>query len=199
MRKVFLFMTLSLDGYFEGPNHDLSWHNVDDEFNKFAIEQLKQADLFLWGRRMYQTMENFWPGAAEDPKTSKDNLEIARLINTTPKIVFSRTLANVEEKENWRNLKLIRNFDSDEIKRLKEQRGKGMWVGGSELAVFFIKAGLIDEFRFMVNPVTIGAGTPIFKGLDSKLRLELINTRAFRSGNVLLCYKPVNSKGRQKP
>lgn len=198
MRKVFLFMTLSLDGYFEGPNHDLSWHNVDDEFNKFAIEQLKESDLFLWGRRMYQTMENAWPRAAEDPNTSKDNLEIARLINTTPKIVFSRTLANVEERENWRNIKLIRDFDSGEIKRLKEQPGKGMWVGGSELAISFIKASLIDEFRFMVDPIVIGAGTPIFKGLDSKLKLELINTRAFRSGNVLLYYKPVSSKGRQK-
>ncbi len=184
-------MTLSLDGYFEGPNHDLSWHNVDDEFNKFAIEQLRQADLFLWGRRMYQTMENYWPRAAEDPKASKDDLEIARLINATPKIVFSRTLANAEERENWKNIKLVRNFNSGEIKRLKEQRGKGMWVGGSELAVFFIKAGLIDEFRFMVNPVIIGAGTPIFNGLNSKLKLELIRTRAFRSGNVLLYYKPV--------
>ena len=67
MRKVFLFMTLSIDGYFEGPNHDLSWHNVDDEFNKFAIEQLKEADLILFGRRTYQLMEAFWPKAAKDP------------------------------------------------------------------------------------------------------------------------------------
>ena len=129
MRKVFLFMTLSIDGYFEGPNHDLSWHNVDDEFNKFAIEQLKEADLILFGRRTYQLMEAFWPKAAKDPTMSKENLEIANLMNNANKIVFSRTLDKVEEKENWRNVKLVHEFDSEEIRRLKEQPGKGIWVG----------------------------------------------------------------------
>jgi dihydrofolate reductase len=92
-------MMLSLDGYFEGPNHDLSWHNVDDEFNKFAIEQLKEADLLLFGRRTYQLMEAYWPKAAKDPAMSKENLEIANLINNANKIVFSRTLDKVEETE----------------------------------------------------------------------------------------------------
>jgi dihydrofolate reductase len=90
-------MSLSLDGYFEGPNHDISWHNVDDEFNTFAIEQLKETDLFLWGRRIYQLMESYWPKAAEDQTTSADNREIARLMNSTEKIVFSRTLGSVSE------------------------------------------------------------------------------------------------------
>jgi dihydrofolate reductase len=190
MRKVFLFMTVSLDGYFEGPNHDLSWHNVDDEFNKFAIDQLEEADLILFGRRTYQLMEAYWPKAAKDPTISKENLEVANLINNANKIVFSRTLAQVEEKENWKNVKLVREFDPSEIRRLKEQPGKGMSVGGSDLAVSFIKAGLVDEFRFMVNPVVIGEGTPIFKGMGSKLNLELVRTRTFRSGNVLLYYRP---------
>lgn len=72
-RNLYLFMSLSIDGYFEGPNHDISWHSVDDEFNRFAIEQLKETDLFLWGRRVYQLMEAYWPKAADDPATSKDN------------------------------------------------------------------------------------------------------------------------------
>jgi len=190
MRKVHLFMTLSLDGYFEGPNHDLSWHNVDDEFNKFAIEQLKETDLILFGRRTYQLMEAFWPKAARDPATSRDNLEIANLIDKANKIVFSRTLDKVNETENWRNVKLVHKFDSKEIERLKEQPGKGIWVGGSNLALSFIKAGLIDEFRFMINPVLIGGGTPIFEGIGSKLSLELTKTHRFESGNILLYYRP---------
>jgi len=190
MRNVFLFMSLSIDGYFEGANHDISWHNVDDEFNKFAIEQLREADLFLFGRRIYQLMESFWPKAAKDATMSKENLEIARLINNTNKIVFSRTLGKVEEKENWKNVKLISEFDPAEIRRLKQEPGRDIWVGGSDLAVSFIKAGLIDEFRFMINPIVIGDGTPIFKGLDTKLRLQLIKTRTFKSGNVLLFYSP---------
>ena len=185
---------LSLDGYFEGPNHDISWHNVDDEFNRFAVEQLREADLQLFGRRTYQLMEAFWPKAAKDPKISKHNLEIARLINNVDKIVYSRTLDRVEEKENWRNVKLVHEFDPEDIRRLKEQSGKGIWVAGSDLAVSFIKAGLIDEFRFMINPVTIGRGTPIFSGLNHKLNLELFQSRIFKSGNVLLYYRPVARK-----
>jgi dihydrofolate reductase len=190
MRKTFLFMSLSLDGYFEGPNHDLSWINVDDEFHKFALEQLKEADLTLYGRRTYQLMEAYWPKAAQDPKTSEDDLQTANLINNTNKIVFSRTLDKVEENDNWKNIKLIHEFDPEEVKHLKQQPGKGIGVGGSELAVSLIKNGLIDEFRFIINPVVIGQGTPIFKGLNQKLNLELIGTRTFKSGNVLHTYIP---------
>ena len=191
MRNVYLFMSLSLDGYFEGPNHDLSWINVDDEFNKFAIEQLKEADLELFGRRTYQLMEAWWPKVTQDPKASEEDLEIASLINNENKIVFSRTLGKVEEKDNWRNVKLVHEFDPEEVKRLKQLPGKGIGVGGSELAVSLIKNGLIDEFRFIISPVLIGQGTPIFKGLNQKLNLELLNTRTFKSGNVLLSYRPV--------
>lgn len=195
MRKAYVFMMISLDGYFEGPNHDLSWHNVDDEFNRFAIEQLNEADVIFFGRRTYQLMEGFWPKAAEDPRMSKENLEVARLMNHTPKIVFSKTLDKVVETKNWKNVTLRHDLDPDEIKRMKKQPGKGLWVGGSELAVSFLNAGLIDEIRLMVNPVFIGKGTPLFKNLDKKLKLELIKTRTFDSGNVLLYYKPRRDEG----
>jgi dihydrofolate reductase len=190
MRKIYMFMMLSLDGFFEGPNHDLSWHNVDQEFNKFAIEQMNEIDLILFGRRMYQLMEGFWPDAVNNPKMSKEDHEVARLMNNINKIVFSKTLDKVEERENWKNVRLVKKFDPDEITRLKAQPGKDMWIGGSELAISFIKYGLIDEFRFMINPVVIGAGITIFKGIDKKLNLELIKTRTFNSGNVLLYYRP---------
>src|ERR1700719_3914923 len=92
MRKLYLFMSLSIDGYFEGPDHDISWHKVDEEFNKFVIEQLKETDLFLWGRRIYELMEAYWPKAAGYPSTSRDNRAIARLMNGTDKLGFSYTL-----------------------------------------------------------------------------------------------------------
>lgn len=183
-------MLLSLDGYFEGPDHDLSWHNVDDEFNKFAIQQLKETDLYLFGRRIYQNMEAAWPKMAEDSSTSKDNLEIARLINNTPKIVFSKTLKSVKETNNWKNVDLVRVFDPASIRRLKKQPGKDISVGGPNLASSFMKANLVDEFRFVVNPIMIGRGTPLFDGTLDKMRLELVKTRRFDSGNVLLCYRP---------
>jgi dihydrofolate reductase len=191
VRNLYLFMSLSIDGYFEGPNHDISWHRVDPEFNRFAIRQLKETDLFLWGRRIYQLMEAYWPKVADDPAISKDDRKVANFMNNTEKIVFSRTLENVSETRNWRRMKLVRKFDPADIRRLKERPGGDIGVGGSELAVSFAEAGLIDEFRFMITPVALGAGTPMLQGMKRKLNLELVRTRRFESGNLLLYYKPV--------
>ncbi|TMI40586.1 dihydrofolate reductase [Candidatus Bathyarchaeota archaeon] len=188
MRKAHVFMTLSLDGYFEGPNRDISWRNVDHEFNEFAIEQLREADLLLFGRRTFSSWEASWPKAAKDRATSKENLEIAKPIKNTNKIVFSRTLDKVQETENWKSVQLVHEFDPGAIRCLKEQPGKNIWVGGSNLALSFIGTDLIDEFRFMINPV-IGEGHPIFEGMKIKLNLELIKRRRFDSGNILLHYK----------
>ncbi len=185
-----MFMMLSIDGYFEGPGHDLSWHNVDDEFNRFAVGMLRGADLFIYGRRMYQTMEGAWPRMAKDPTLSKENKEIAYLINNTPKIVVSRTLEKAEENEGWKNVRLVNQLDLDEIRRIKAQPGKNILVGGSELSTALAKAGLIDEFWFMVTPVIIGGGTPILGKMGQKLKLRLISAKSFKSGNVLMCFKP---------
>lgn len=190
MRKIYLFLSLSLDGYFEGSNHDLSWHNVDDEVIKFAIQQLKETDLYLWGRRIYQNMEAVWPKMAVDPSASKDSLEIARLLNNTPKIVFSRTLKSVKETKNWKNVELVRELDLEGIRRLKRQAGKDIGVGGPNLALALVKAGLVDEFRFMMVPVLIGRGTSISEGMLGKTELEFVKTRRFDSGNLLLYYRP---------
>lgn len=190
MRKLFTFMSVSLNGFFEGPNHDLSWTNVDEEFNRFAIDQLRRVDTILFGRRSYQDFEDYWPNAAKDPNTSSDNLEIANLINNMNKVVFSRTLPSVAEKENWRNVKLIRDVHADEIKRWKEQPGKDMFAVSNGLIVSLAKKGLIDEFQIMVDPIVLGKGTPLFEGITDQLSLRLTQTRTFKSGNVLLTYEP---------
>ena len=186
-----MLISISLDGFFEGQNHDITWHNVDEEFNKFAIDQLRETDTILFGRRTYQLFEDFWPKAADDPTISKDNLEIARLINNMDKIVFSKTLPRVEEKKNWKNIRLIREVNPEEINRWKRQPGKNLSVGGNNLAVGLAQSGLIDEFQIMVNPIALGRGTPLFQGTKERLNLRLLRTRMFKSGNVLLCYEPL--------
>jgi len=180
---------MSADGYFEGPNHDISWHNVDEEFNKFAIEQLREVDTILFGRRTYQLFEDYWPRASIDPDITKDRLEIANLINNVNKIVFSRTLPRVEERENWKSVKLIHQLNPAEIKRWKEEPGKDMSVGGNNLCMSLAREGLVDELRLMVNPPVLGKGTPILGGLG-RMNLKLGKRRAFASGNVLLTYRP---------
>jgi len=186
-----MFMSTSLDGFFEGLNHDITWHHVDEEVKKFAIDQLRETDTILFGRRTYQLFEDFWPKAADDPTTSKDDLEIAHLINNINKVVFSKTLAGVEENRNWKNVRLVNEVNPEEINRWKQQPGRDLSVGGNDLAASLAQSGLIDEFRIMVNPVALGKGKRLFHGMDEKLNLKLLGTRIFKSGNVLLCYEPL--------
>ncbi len=183
-------MMVSLDGFFEGPDHDLSWHNVDEEFNDYAIAQTKSIDTLLFGRRTYELMAEYWP--SEDAR--KTDPIVADLMNNTPKVVFSKTLHNVQETNYWKNVRLIHDNIAEEVKKLKEQPGKDLAVYGSNnFAVSLIQIGLLDEIRVMINPVVIGKGTPLFAGIQNKLSLKCINTKAFHNGNVLLYYQPINT------
>jgi len=183
MRKVFLFNMITLDGFFEGPNQDISWHHVDEEFNEFAINQLNEIDMLLFGRVTYQGMASYWP---TEFAISNDPI-VAGLMNNLPKIVFSKTL----DKAEWNNTKLVNDNAAEEISTLKQQSGKDIAIfGSSALAVTLAERGLIDEYRIIVNPVVLGGGTPLLKGIKDKLNLKLLKTRTFKSGNVLLYYVP---------
>ncbi len=187
MRKLFLFMMVSLDGFFEGPNHDISWHHVDEEFNEFAIKQLDDVDMLLFGRVTFQLMASYWP----TPSAIENDPVVANKMNSMPKVVFSRTLDKVE----WNNSRLVKDNMADQVSKLKQQPGKDMAIfGSSDLAVSLTQMGLIDECRIMVNPVVLGSGKPLFKGMSDKLNLKLLRTRTFRSGNVLLYYQPVEKE-----
>ena len=190
MRKAIVFRSLSLDGFFEGPDHDISWHNVDEEFTQFAVEQMRKMDLIVFGRRSYELMEAYWPRAEDDPDETAGNHEIARLMNHSKKVVYSNTLDKVHEQKNWENVTLLRRVDPADFKRWKDEPGGDIWVGGSSLATAFVEAGLIDEFLFVINPVILGKGTRIFSGLGHKLDLTLVDKRKFASGNVALTYRP---------
>ncbi len=185
MRKIIVFNLVSVDGFFAGPKGDIDWHVVDDEFNKFAVEQTQTFGAIIFGRTTYQLFEDFWPKALTDPKTSKDDREIAKIIDDVEKIVFSKTL----KKVTWKNSKLYHEIDTEEIKKLKKQPGRNMVIFGSGTIVQALtNLGLIDEYRLLVNPVILGKGKSMFKDVN-KLNLKLLNTRTFSSGNVLLCYE----------
>jgi dihydrofolate reductase len=189
MRKIFLFMMTSVDGYFEGPGHDLSWHNVDAEFNDFAQAQMKEADAILFGRRTYQLMESYWPtksGIEDDP-------EVAHLMNETPKVVVSSSLKNVRETKIWKHVRLINENVEEQIRSLKQEKGGNIiLLGSSNLSVSLLEWGLLDEIRIMIAPVVIGKGTPLFDGIKDKFSFQLTQTRNFSNGNILLFYNPKN-------
>ena len=183
MRKLFEFNLVTLDGYFEGRNRDISWHNVDAEFNEYAIAMLNSVDLLLFGRVTYELMAGFWPTA----DAMKNDPIVAERMNNLAKIAFSRTL----DKVSWHNTRLIKDKIEEEIRNLKQQPGKDMAILGSGAVVAELAPlGLIDEHRIIVNPVILGSGTPLFKGIRNKLNMKLLKTKTFRSGNVLLCYEP---------
>ena len=183
MRKVLFFMFTSLDGYFEGPNNDINWHNFDDEMNQLSIEQLDSVDMLLFGRVTYQMMASYWP----TPAAMADDPIITQKMNTLPKIVFSKTLEQAE----WQNTKVIKDNFVEEITRLKNQPGKDLIIfGSSDLAVTLLEHDLLDEIRVMLNPIVLGGGKALFAGIKQPLKLKLLKTRAFASGNVLLHYQP---------
>jgi len=183
MRKLFVFMMTSLDGFFEGKNHDLTWHMVDKEFNEFSKEQIGGIDTMLFGRITYELMKNYWP----TPEGLKDDPVIANLMNKTPKLVASRTLKSVD----WENTTLIKGDLKTEIEKLKAQPGKDIVVfGSSNLCVSLLEMGLLDEVRVIVNPVVLGNGKSLFTGLNKKISFNITGSKTFKNGNVLLYYKP---------
>jgi dihydrofolate reductase len=183
MRKVILFNMATLDGFFAGPNGEIDWHHVDEEFNDFAIDQLGLADGLLFGRVTYQLMASYWPTEA----AIRNDPVVAGKMNTLPKIVFSRTLETAE----WNNTKLVKGNVAEEITKLKQQPGKDLLLFGSaDLASTITQLGLFDEYRVMVNPVVLGSGKPLFKDVNQRLDLKLEKTKTFRNGNVLLYYQP---------
>lgn len=174
---------VSLDGFFEGLDRDISWHMVDDELHRHFNQQLSTMGAFLDGRVTYELMEEFWPTADQDPAAGSVMAEFARIWRDMPKIVYSRTLTSAA----W-NTTVVREVVPEEVLALKEQPGGDLALGGAELADTFRRLGLIDEYWLYVHPVLIGRGRPLFKAADSMAQLRLLETRAFGNGVALLRY-----------
>ncbi len=185
MRKVVMFNSISLEGFFENLDHGLDWVNTDAEFDRFTAENAQSEDVdgFILGRKTYDMMSSFWP--TEFALQSKS--VVARRMNEMPKYVFSRTLKSVD----WSNSELVKGDAVQELKRIKQMPGKDLVIFGSgDLSRTFINNGLIDEFQLVLNPILLASGTSLFKGLTSAIKLNLHQARTFGNGNVLLTYHP---------
>jgi dihydrofolate reductase len=184
MRKLIYSMTLSLDGYIAGPDGGIDWTVPDEELFLFHTQQVRETDVHLCGRRLYETMV-YWETAEEGPLVA-EHVEFAQIWKALPKVVFSTTLQSVVG-----NTRLARAGVGEEVSRLKEQPGKDIAVGGAGLARACMELGLIDEWRLFVSPVVLGGGTPYFPTLGEKVNLELAETKTFRSRVVYLRYRRV--------
>jgi dihydrofolate reductase len=180
MRNVFVFMNVSVDGYVEGPGHDISWaHGGDSE--PFARKQGPAVDLILFGRRTYEMMSAFWPteqAAAVAPET-------ARFMNEKPKYVASHAAF----EPGWDKVTVLRGDVIGQVRRLKEEGvGKIAIFGSNTLCASLAEADLIDEFQMLVNPVLLGEGTSFVRGLRKRAELRLVSAEPQALGGVLLTY-----------
>jgi dihydrofolate reductase len=184
MRKIIVREMITVDGFFAGLNGEIDWHHVDAEFNEHSVEFLNTIDTLMFGRITYDLMASYWP----TPEGLKDDPTIADKMNSLSKIVFSKTV----DKATWNNSKMFSEINVEEIKNMKEATGKDIAIFGSGTIVTALtELGLIDEYRFIVNPVILGKGKTLFANLEKKSGLKLLKIHEFKSGNISLSYKPL--------
>ncbi len=181
MRKLIFAINITLDGCC-----DHTKTMGDDEILEHYTLLLRDADLLVYGRKIYQLMVPYWPEVAKNPSETKPSIEFARTFDSLNKIVFSRTLASAED----RNTRIVRGNLHDEILKLKQEPGKNILVGGVDIPSQLIQLGLVDEFRFVVQPIVAGEGRRLLEGvsLPEKLQLRLVDSKILKSGCVALRY-----------
>ena len=184
MRKIVWMMSVSDDGYMEGPNREIDWHMVDDELHRHMNGWLAGAGGFLEGRVTYELMEDFWPTADQDPAAPPTIVEFAQIWRQMPKIVYSRTLERAGG-----NATVVHQVVPAEVLALKAQPGGDLIVGAADLGAEFARHDLIDEYRLYVHPIVIGRGRPMLRPSDAEVPLRLIETHSFGNGVVLLRYE----------
>lgn len=181
MGKLIMWNLITLDGYFDGPKGwDLGWHQsaLEGDFFRFANDQLRTADMLLFGRTTYEGMARHWQTATG---------ETAELMNAVPKIVFSRTMDRAE----WENTTLIKDDPAAAVRDLKRRLTRNIFVFGSaNLSATLIEAGLFDEYRLGLTSIVLGAGRPLFHPSANGLRLNFLDSERLSSGCVVLRYAP---------
>jgi dihydrofolate reductase len=184
MRKLTFAMNVSLDGYVAAPGDDLGWSEPSDELFQWWSDRVGATGQALYGRRLWETMSSHWPTADKQPGVTPAEIEYAGRWRDMPKVVFASSTSTVD----W-NTRLVTGDAVTEIARLKAEDGGPMDIGGATLAAAAMRAGLIDEYVLVTQPVLIGGGRPFFTALDDWVNLSLVETRAFPDGVLLTRYE----------
>jgi len=181
MRKLIAAINMTLDGFC-----DHTAMIADEEIHQHYNELLSNADTLIYGRITYQLMESYWPSVVKNPTGNKPMDEFAVLIDNISKIVFSRTLKDVD----WKNTKLKKEVIKEEVLELKQQAGKNILVGSPSLIMTLTQLDLIDEYQLGVQPIVLGSGLPLFKNIKDRVNLKLLKTKTFGCGAIALYYEP---------
>jgi dihydrofolate reductase len=183
VRKLVYSMLVSVDGYVNAPDGSIDFALADEDLHRVANDEMREASAELYGRRMWETMAAHWPTADQDLESPEEEREFARLWQAAEKVVFSRTLTEVQH-----GARLVRDNAVEEIRRLKDGDGGPLAISGPTLAAEAIHAGLVDEYHLFLHPVVLGGGLPYLPPLEQRLELELAEERRFGSGVTYLRY-----------
>jgi dihydrofolate reductase len=181
MRKLIFAINTTLDGCV-----DHTKQTVDDEKLEYFTHLTREADLQVFGRKTYQLMVPYWPEVLKNKSETKADTEFARAFDSIDKVVFSRSLNSVED----RNTRIVRGNVRDEMLKLKHEQGKNILLGGVDISSQLIELGLVDEYRFVVGTIVAGEGRRLLEGvsLPERLQLKLVESKIFKSGSVALRY-----------
>src|SRR5262249_6255658 len=181
MRKLIYAINITLDSCCD---HTKSI--ADEKLLEHYTQLIRDADLFVYGRKTYQLMVPYWPDVLKDESRTKTEKEFARAFDSRNKIVFSRSLGSVDDK----NTRVVPGNLRDEIVKLKQEPGTNILTGGVSIPSQLIELGLVDEYRFVVGPLLVGKGRRLMESvsLPEKLRLKLVESKPFESGCIALRY-----------
>lgn len=187
MRKLVSYMFTSLDGFIADQDGGLEWVPIDDELMRFANEYFGAADGIVFGRKVYEGFVDYWDGIdPTDASVTQLEVEFAGIFREMNRIVVSRTLDAVDGKAI-----LVKDAVAETISDLKQRPGRDLLlICGPELRSTLTQRGLVDRHRVLVAPVVLGRGQPLFGEIGKPLRLQLVGSRFFDGGVVMLDYEP---------
>jgi len=189
MGTLGVFNHVTVDGFFAGPRGEIDWFKAirkDDEYEAYTHRNAQSGATLVFGRTTYDMMKSYWP----TPAAIANDPGMAQVVNESAKIVFSKTLPGVREEPNWKNVTLLRDIDRADILERKKKAGPGLTILGSGSIVRqCANLGLVDEYFLVIVPIVLGAGKPLFKGIE-ETSLELVDARTFKNGIALLTYRP---------
>ena len=183
MRTITTFTFITLNGYFKGPQEDISWHIHDEEGSRYSEQQLSAGNILVFGRKTYEMMHHFWP----TPMAHELFPKVAEGMNRAEKIVLSQSLSRAE----WANTRVLSADAIGALERLKSTPGKNITILGSgSVVVQLASAHLIDRYEILLDPVAIPNGSGMFEHIHETVDLKLEHHQVFKNGSILLTYIP---------